>query len=369
MVKGVLRIWICSQIILTAVAYTPLTDNTLKGIPSPGPDFDIKTGQILAPILIPRVSGTEGSEKVQHHFVDWFRTNLPQWKVEFQNSSSTTPVTGSKEVPFSNIIFTRDPPWARPGDVGRLNLVAHYDSKYDPPGFIGAIDSAAPCAMIMYAAKTVDEALTLKWAAMEKEPFKGLDGDKGVQLIFLDGEEAFLSWSDTDSLYGSRSLAETWEATPHSAVSVYPNSLGSISLFVLLDLLGAPATVIPSYFETTHWAYKKLASIESRMRALNLLKSNNPSQIFPDSDKTYFQPGFMIQDDHLPFMARGVEILHLIPSHFPSVWHTLADNGENLDMPSSEDWAKIMTAFLAEWMDLEGFFSFHSHLKWKKNEL
>lgn len=55
-------------------------------------------------------------------------------------------------------------------------------------------------------------------------------------------------------------------------------------------------------------------------------------------------------------MARGVEILHVIPTPFPRVWHTMADDGEHLDMPTVEDWARIVTAFVGEWMDLEGHF-------------
>jgi hypothetical protein len=31
-----------------------------------------------------------------------------------------------------------------------------------------------------------------------------VDMDMGIQIIFLDGEEAFVEWSDEDSLYGSR---------------------------------------------------------------------------------------------------------------------------------------------------------------------
>jgi len=180
-------------------AYTPLSDETLSSLPRGGADFDIKTGSILAPILIPRVPGTP-----QQHFINWFTTNLPNWTIEFQNSTSKTPATGDKQVPFSNIIVTRDPPWTKPGDVGRLALVAHYDSKLTPDGFIGATDSAAPCAMIMHAARSVDEALTKKWEAMKAGGLSGLEEEKGVQILFLDGEEAFSSWTDTDSLYGAR---------------------------------------------------------------------------------------------------------------------------------------------------------------------
>ena len=31
-----------------------------------------------------------------------------------------------------------------------------------------------------------------------------------VQMIFFDGEEAYIDWTRTDSLYGSRHLAEKW---------------------------------------------------------------------------------------------------------------------------------------------------------------
>jgi glutaminyl-peptide cyclotransferase len=193
-----------ASVIPNTSAYTPLSEETLKNLPSAGADFDVKTGSMLAPILIPRIPGTPGSLAVQQHFVDWFTTNLPKWTIEFQNSTSTTPATGDRQVPFANIIITRDPPWAKPGDVGRLALVAHFDSKLTPTGFIGATDSAAPCAMIMHAARSVDEALTRKWEAMEAEGMHGLEEEKGVQILLLDGEEAFLSWTDADSLYGAR---------------------------------------------------------------------------------------------------------------------------------------------------------------------
>jgi glutaminyl-peptide cyclotransferase len=190
-----------------ALGYTPLSDETLRNLPKAGADFDIHTGSLLAPILVPRVPGTPGSIAVQNHFIDWFKANLPKWTIEIQNSTSTTPATGNKQVPFANIIITRDPPWTQPGDAGRLALVAHYDSKLTPTGFIGATDSAAPCAMIMHAARSIDEALTQKWAAMEAaraSESDDLEEEKGVQILFLDGEEAFVAWTSTDSLYGSR---------------------------------------------------------------------------------------------------------------------------------------------------------------------
>ncbi|KAK7547683.1 peptidase M28 [Phyllosticta citricarpa] len=364
----------------SSAAYTTLSDATLRRLPSPGDDFNIRTGRLLAPILIPRVPGTPGSEKVRQHFLDFFAQILPTWRVELHNSSSTTPTSNGKEVPFVNIIATRDPPWAKEGEVGRLALVAHYDSKLTPEGFIGATDSAAPCAMIMHAARSIDDALTRKWEKMEAEGagqgFMDIEEETGVQILLLDGEEAFHSWSDSDSLYGARALAEDWENQHHPATSTFQTALSSIQLFLLLDLLGSANPTVPSYFQTTHWAYLKMADVEKRLRGLGQFKSSPNYGKATDSNtklggvlslsEPMFLPdtgndvgsmmAMMVQDDHIPFMARGVEVLHMIPSPFPQQWHTAQDDGDHLDINVVEDWAKLVTAFTAEWMDLEGFF-------------
>lgn len=197
-----LMAYILSFVESATSSFATLTDDDLRNIPSPGDDFDIHTGALLAPILIPRVPGTEGSFKVQRHFVDFFKSELPDWQIISHNSTDKTTPIG--EVSFTNWIFRRDPPWAREGDVGRLTLVAHYDSLMKPEGFIGAIDSAAPCAMMLHVARSIDEALTAKWQAMQDNGEDGLEESKGIQLIFLDGEEAFERWTDTDSIYGAR---------------------------------------------------------------------------------------------------------------------------------------------------------------------
>lgn len=116
-----------------------------------------------------------------------------------------------------------------------------------------------------------------------------------------------------------------------------------------------------------------MANAENRLRKLGLMKSSPnhvvklakrenkkpraEPQFLPEGDKSdnAFMGGF-VQDDHVPFMARGVEILHIIPTPFPRVWHEITDDGEHLDMDTVEDWTKLIMAFTAEWMELEGFF-------------
>lgn len=159
----------------------------------------------------------------------------------------------------------------------------------------------------------------------------------------------------TAAWHASRALAEHWDTTPHAAMSTYHNPLNSIELFVLLDLLGTSEPRIPSYFQNTHWAYKNMASVESRMRGMDLLEAKPRAPFLPEAakDSASFSRNF-VEDDHVPFMLRGVPVLHMIPTPFPSVWHTLQDDGDHLDIPTVNDWAQITLGFVAEWMDLEG---------------
>ena len=102
-------------------ALTQLSDDDLRSIPSPGGDFDIHSGQLLAPILIPRVPGTDGNAKTQQHFVDFFKTNLPAWELSWQNSTSKTPVSGDRDVPLFQPHLPTRPAGDAPGRRGEAD--------------------------------------------------------------------------------------------------------------------------------------------------------------------------------------------------------------------------------------------------------
>ena len=70
------------------------------------------------------------------------------WEVELDSFVEPNTVVGS--VPFHNIIATLDPAAPR-----RLVLACHYDSKASPAGFLGATDSAVPCAQMINLAHTM----------------------------------------------------------------------------------------------------------------------------------------------------------------------------------------------------------------------
>ncbi|NWI27456.1 QPCT cyclotransferase, partial [Sula dactylatra] len=119
-------------------------------------------------------------------------------------------------------------------------------------------------------------------------------------------------------------------------------------LLVLLDLIGAPNPVFPNYFPNTIRWFQRLQAIERELHNMNLLK-NHPVE------RQYFQTTLyrgLVEDDHVPFLLRGVPVLHLIPSPFPAVWHTMEDTEENLDKTTIDNLSKILQVFVLEYLNL-----------------
>jgi len=264
----------------------------------------------LNAILIPRTVGSRNHARVRQHIVGVMRNN--GWRVEQDSFRDQTP-HGMKQ--FTNIIATLDPSAPR-----RLVIACHYDSKIEPAG-VYATDSAVPCAMMLNLATTMRNQLNKRRS------------DLTLQFIFFDGEEAFVKWSDTDSLYGSRHLAAKWERQ---------NQNDRIDLFVLLDLLGSGDMQI-SREEVSTWRwFNRLVMIENNLKRNNLISGPN---IF----KNRAGKGG-IADDHIPFKRRGVPILHLISFPFPRVWHKATDNRSALDFRKIANFNKILRVFVAEYL-------------------
>lgn len=292
----------------------------------------------LRPILAQRLPGTKGSQAVRQHISSTFYSLNAGWTVEIDSFGSRTP---RGQVTFSNIIATLDPSAPR-----RLLLTCHYDSKVLPPDprapekvFLGASDSAVPCAMILELATALDNQLRL---LKQQAPAVTL------QLVFFDGEESFEEWTESDSLYGSRHLAERMAHTPHPPGSTHTTQLQAVDLFVLLDLLGGADPLIVNHFDNTARWFDRLISAEKRLHRQGLLTSHPSEQTYFRKD-VYLGP---VQDDHIPFLHKGVPVLHVIATPFPTFWHTLDDTEENMHRPTVENLTKILAVFLAEYLNL-----------------
>lgn len=194
-------ILIIDSLLVITSAYKPLSDSFLRNISSRGSEFDPDHGTLLSPLLIPRALGTAGHATVQHHFVNFFSTELPRWTMEWYNSTTTTP--NGVELPIENLVFKREPPWTKQGQANWLTLAAHYDSKSFPEGFVGATVSAVPCSILMHVARSIDQYVTQMHDEMAALGEGGtVEMDMGVQILFLDGKEA--SDEEGPALYGSR---------------------------------------------------------------------------------------------------------------------------------------------------------------------
>lgn len=276
---------------------------------------------ILTPFNMTRKVGSQNSKLTREIIRDFFQYQVPlEWDVEeisFQEAGHN----------FTNLIATL--PYyrnLRENSVFGLKTCAvehkrkdvifavHYDTIYKIPGFVGAIDSAASMAILLHNA----------YAFSHSELTRHSLRPYNLKMVFFDGEEAFDTWTATDSLYGSRHMAGNTD-------------VGNIALFVLLDLIGAKdASTFYNYDRKTEHFYQRLVDIDKGL----LSGSNSP--LF---DNKYVGDGIVIEDDHVPFKNSGVPCLHLLPLPFPATWHTEQDNFESLDIEKIKRVAQILLKF------------------------
>lgn len=171
--------------------------------------------------------------------------------------------------------------------------------------------------------------------------------DLSLMFIFFDGEEAFVHWTATDSIYGARHLAKKWEDE---------GFLHRIDMLMLLDLLGSSD---PQFYslnpETMDW-YMRLSDTENKLSKAGLLDRYTTSGVTTKNPNQYFnqysiQAG--IEDDHIPFMRRNVPIIHLIPVPFPTVWHKFEDDRKAIDDVTCENLMKIFRIYITEYLHLD----------------
>lgn len=100
--------------------------------------------------------------------------------------------------------------------------------------------------------------------------------------------------------------------------------ISTIEHLILLDLLGAPNPRIHSFFIDTAWLYDGFVSAEQRLSDTGSFAqdSHTVNNFFVPRQGAQKNSGG-IGDDHVPFLKKGVSILHLIAAPFPRVWHTL----------------------------------------------
>lgn len=234
----------------------------------------------------PRPSGTPAIRKAQDYITAQLKA--AGWQVVDDAFSAKTP---AGTLPMKNILARRT------GLSGKMVVVTgHYDTKRFPFPFAGANDGGSSAGLLLEMA-----------TALKNVPLKN-----DVYLVFFDGEEAVKDWTETDSIYGSRHLADKWHAD---------GTLPRIKALINVDMIGDKDLHIVK----EQYSSDVLTSIVWQVaRQMGQAKS-------------FDGPDMPIEDDHVPFLRRGVRAMDLIdfdygPDH--SWWHTKLDTMDKLSAAS-----------------------------------
>jgi Zn-dependent M28 family amino/carboxypeptidase len=233
----------------------------------------------------PRPAGSDANKKLQAYIVEHARVSGAQ--VTEDAFMARTP---RGDVPMKNIIVKF------PGTSGRaIAITGHFDTKPFPGRhFVGANDGGSSTGLLLELAHALAGQMRID----------------DVYVVFFDGEEAFGEWTATDSVYGSRHLAERWrmDGTRRKLKAlINVDMIGDKSLDILQDTNSDP----------------NLRRLVWRAAADLGYGAYFTNQTEP------------MDDDHMPFVRLGVPSLDVIDFDY-APWHKDEDTLDKISGQSLE---------------------------------
>ena len=231
--------------------------------------------------LGPRPSGSPGAERARAYILgELKRLGVRAEARPFQGETPEGPVR------MANIVATL--PGARPETI---MIAGHYDTKlFREFRFVGANDGGSSAALLLEMVR-----------ALSARPRRFT-----YSLVWFDGEEARVSWTDRDSLYGSRQLAAEL-----ARARTLPKAM------VLVDMIGDRDLAIRRETYSVPWLTDIIWSSAARLGyARHFLSDTMP-----------------VEDDHMPFLKAGVPSVLLIDFDYPP-WHTAEDTVDKVSAAS-----------------------------------
>ncbi len=236
-----------------------------------------------------RPMGSENHKRVENYIT----SHLKGDQVE---DDAFTADTVEGKFPVRNIIAkypgTKD---------GIIVILGHYDTNYPLRniGFVGANDGGSSTAILLEYANYLRG--------------KKRDG-YSVWLVWTDGEEAVRQWSEADSLYGTRHLAEKWEKD---------GTLKKIKALLVMDMIGDADLNIERETNAPSW----LSDLVYQAAERGGVQSH------------FYARSAAVEDDHLPFVKRGVpsiDVIDLDYGYNNVFHHTAQDTIDKLSPRSLE---------------------------------
>src|SRR6201997_9570 len=285
-----------------AVANAPKL--TLPPDIGPAPAIDGKRAMQYAKEIVkfgPRPLASANHKKVE----DYIDSHLKGDQVE---DDAFTADTNIGKFPVHNIVAkfpgTKD---------GIIVFASHYDTNYPlrNTSYVGANDGASTSALLLEIA----------------DQLRGKTRDGySIWLVWDDAEEAMKPDTEvdfmSDSLYGITHLAEKWQAD---------GTLKKVKAFLLADMIGDADLNIDREGNSAPWLQDVVYEAATRL----------------GYQSHFFGRSLPMDDDHLPFVKRGVPSVDLIDFSYGYnnvFWHTPQDTVDKLSPQS----LKIVGAVLLE---------------------
>lgn len=199
------------------------------------------------------------------------------------------------------------------GSSGKaIAVTGHYDTKRIPMvHFVGADDAGSSTGFLLELARVL---------ARQKHA-------DDIYLVWFDGEEAVRTeWSEADSRYGSRHLAEKWMAD---------GTLSKLKALINIDMVGDKNLDIAP-------------DLNSSQSLRNLISQTAQSLGY---GKYFLSEGGAIDDDHMPFIASGANAVDIIDLDYGpqnSYWHTAQDTMDKLSAHSLQVVGDVVVQVLAK---------------------
>jgi Zn-dependent M28 family amino/carboxypeptidase len=189
----------------------------------------------------------------------------------------------------------------------RIIFAGHYETKlFREFRFVGANDGGSSAAFLIELARVL----------------KARNNLFTIELLFLDGEEAFFEWAGNDHTYGSRHYVESARRD---------GSLAGLKALVLVDMIADRDLLIKRDGNSTPWLTDVIWDAAQRQKL----------------DAIFVQEATMIEDDHLPFLAAGVPSVDIIDLEY-EVWHTAKDTLEAVSARSLQVVGDVVVAALPQ---------------------
>jgi glutaminyl-peptide cyclotransferase len=250
----------------------------------------------------PRPAGSPGGRRAREYIVGELN-KLAGVQVQVKPFDADTP---HGRLAMANVIAVLR---GRRPDV--IMLAGHYDTKYFTTfRFVGANDGGSSAALLLELARRL---------AAQPRAYT-------YWLVWFDGEEARESWTDRDSLYGSRRLAaELARARRLPRAMILVDMIGDRDLDIRRETYSAP------------WLTDIVWDTAARL----------------GHGRHFLREPLAVEDDHVPFLRLGVPATLLIDFDFPP-WHTAEDT---LDKVSAESLAVVGEVILEALPSVELYLS------------